>query len=76
MTGRVFPVLFALMLAPAVAHSDPASPDPQEQKSGAPAGAASPNVPPKLAARVRVLSVGHGRKSDTDNAVSVAVAAQ
>src|SRR5690349_17424661 len=39
------------MLAPAVARSDPASPDPQEPKSGAPAGAASPTVPPKLAER-------------------------
>jgi hypothetical protein len=34
------------------------------------------DVPAKLAARVRVLSVGHGRKSDADDAVSVAVAAQ
>jgi transposase len=34
------------------------------------------DVPAKLAARVRVLSVGHGRKSDTDDAVSVAVAAR
>jgi hypothetical protein len=33
-------------------------------------------VPAKLAARVRVLSVGHGRKSDPDDAVSVAVAAR
>ena len=33
------------------------------------------DVPAKLAARVRVLSVGHGRKSDADDAVSVAVAA-
>jgi transposase len=33
-------------------------------------------VPAKLAARVRVLSVGHGRKTDPDDAVSVAVAAQ
>ena len=33
------------------------------------------DVPAKLAARVRVLSVGHGRKSDPDDAVSVAVAA-
>jgi hypothetical protein len=32
-------------------------------------------VPAKLAARVRVLSVGHGRKNDPDDAVSVAVAA-
>ncbi len=30
----------------------------------------------KLAARVRVLSVGHGRKSDHGDAVSVAVAAR
>jgi transposase len=34
------------------------------------------DVPAKLAARVRVLSVGRGRKSDRDDAVSVAVAAQ
>jgi transposase len=34
------------------------------------------DVPAKLAARVRVLSVGHGRKSDPDDAVSVAVAAK
>ena len=34
------------------------------------------NVPAKLAARVRVLSVGHGRKSDPHDAVSVAIAAQ
>jgi transposase len=34
------------------------------------------DVPAKLAARVRVLSVGHGRKSDGDDAVSVAVAAR
>ena len=33
-------------------------------------------MPAKLAARVRVLSVGHGRKSDPDDAVSVAVAAR
>jgi transposase len=34
------------------------------------------DVPAKLAARVRVLSTGHGRKSDPADAVSVAVAAQ
>jgi transposase len=34
------------------------------------------DVPAKLAARVRVLSVGHGRKSDAHDAVSVAVAAR
>jgi transposase len=33
-------------------------------------------VPATLAARVRVLSVGHGRKSDPHDAVSVAVAAR
>ena len=33
-------------------------------------------VPAKLAARVRVLWVGHGRKSDPADAVSVAVAAR
>jgi transposase len=34
------------------------------------------DIPAKLAARVRVLSVGHGRKSDHGDAVSVAVAAR
>jgi hypothetical protein len=34
------------------------------------------DVPAKLAAWVRVLSVAHGRKSDPDDAVSVAVAAR
>jgi transposase len=34
------------------------------------------DLPAKLAARVRVLSVGHGRKSDLDDAVSVAVVAR
>jgi transposase len=34
------------------------------------------DVPAKLAARIRVLSVGHGRKSDPHDAVSVAVAAR
>ena len=34
------------------------------------------DVPAKLAARVRVLSVGHGRKSDPDDAVAVAGAAR
>jgi transposase len=34
------------------------------------------DVPATLAARVRVLSVGHGRNSDPDDAVSVAVAAR
>jgi transposase len=34
------------------------------------------DVPAKLAARVRVLSVGHGRKSDSDDAVSVAITAR
>jgi transposase len=33
------------------------------------------DVPAKLAARVRLLSAGHGRKSDPHDAVSVAVAA-
>jgi transposase len=33
-------------------------------------------VPAKLAARVRVLSTGHGRKSDPHDAVSAAVAAR
>jgi transposase len=34
------------------------------------------DVPAKLAARVRVLSTGHGRKSDPDDAISVAVTAR
>jgi transposase len=34
------------------------------------------DVPAKLATRVRVLSVGHGRKSDGDDAVSVAITAR
>jgi transposase len=34
------------------------------------------DVPAKLAARVRLLSVGHGRKSDPHDAISVAVAAE
>ena len=33
------------------------------------------DVPAKLAARARLLSVGHGRKSDPHDAVSVAIAA-
>jgi transposase len=33
------------------------------------------DVPAKLAARIRVFSKGHGRKTDVDDAVSVAVAA-
>jgi len=33
------------------------------------------DVPAKLAARTRLLSTGHGRKSDEDDALSVAVAA-
>ncbi|WP_323055478.1 IS110 family transposase, partial [Mycolicibacterium sp. J2] len=33
------------------------------------------DVPAKLAARVRLLSTGHGRKSDEADAVSVGVAA-
>lgn len=33
------------------------------------------DVPAKLAARVRLLSVGHGRKNDVADAVSVAIAA-
>lgn len=38
-------------------------------------GLAPVDVPAKLAARVRLLSTGHGRKSDEADAVSVAVAA-
>ena len=34
------------------------------------------DVPAKLAARVRVLSVGHGRKSDPHDAISVPIAAR
>ena len=34
------------------------------------------DLPAKLAARVRVLSVGHGRKSDPDDAISVAITAR
>jgi transposase len=34
------------------------------------------DVPAKLTTRVRVLSVGHGRKTDPDDAISVAVAAR
>ena len=33
------------------------------------------DVPAKLAARVRLLSTGHGRKSDVDDALSIAVVA-
>ena len=39
-------------------------------------GIAAVDVPAKLAARVRVLSTGHGRKNDDADATSVAVAAQ
>jgi len=38
-------------------------------------GVAVWDVPAKLAARVRLLSTGHGRKSDQDDALSVAVVA-
>jgi transposase len=38
-------------------------------------GIAVIDVPAKLAARVRLLSTGHGRKSDEADAVSVGVAA-
>jgi transposase len=34
------------------------------------------DVPAKLTTRVRVLLVGHGRKTDPDDAISVAVAAR
>jgi hypothetical protein len=50
-TGRVLSVVVALMLAPAVARSDPATPDPAAQQSTPPAGTAAPQVPPKLAER-------------------------
>jgi len=39
-------------------------------------GEAVVDVPPKLSARVRLLSTGHGRKTDTADAVSTAVAAR
>ncbi|WP_346280328.1 IS110 family transposase [Pseudonocardia sp.] len=39
-------------------------------------GIAAVDVPAKLAARVRVLSTGHGRKNDDADAISVAVAAR
>lgn len=39
-------------------------------------GIAVVDVPAKLAARVRLLSTGHGRKSDDADAVSVGIAAQ
>jgi transposase len=34
------------------------------------------DVPAKLAARVRMLSTGHGRKSDPDDAIAVAITAR
>src|SRR4051794_6903316 len=39
-------------------------------------GEAVVDVPPKLSARVRLLSTGHGRKTDAADAVSTAVAAR
>ena len=49
---------------------------------GGAAGRAAPrgrgrvvDVPAKLARRVRLLSIGHGRKSDPDDALSVGIAA-
>ena len=51
MTGRAVSVIVALILAPAVARSDTASPEPAPQQSTPPAGAAQPNVPPKLMER-------------------------
>ena len=33
------------------------------------------DVPPKLAARVRVFSQGHGRKTDRDDAISIGLVA-
>jgi hypothetical protein len=50
-TGRVLSVIVALMLAPAVARSDPASPDPADQQSGSASGTAMPQIPPKVAER-------------------------
>ena len=51
MTGRALSVVVALMLAPAMARSDPASPDPAEQQSGSASGTAMPQIPPKVAER-------------------------
>jgi hypothetical protein len=53
-TGRALVVLSAFMLAPAVARSDAASPEPAPQGS-APAGTATPQVPPKVAERTDFL---------------------
>jgi len=50
-TGRALSVVVALMLAPAMARSDPASPDPAEQQSGSASGTAMPQIPPKVAER-------------------------
>lgn len=49
--------------------------DPHKASWTAAAVDGSLQVPAKLAARVRLLSTGHGRKSDEADAVSVAVAA-
>jgi hypothetical protein len=49
-TGRALSVVVALMLAPAVARSEP-SPDPAEQKPGEASGTAAPAIPPKLMER-------------------------
>lgn len=51
MTGRVLSVVVSLMLAPAVARSDPGSPAPADQQSGSASGTAMPQVPPKVAER-------------------------
>ena len=50
MTGRALVVLAAFTLAPAVARSDAASPEPAPQGSAS-AGTAMPQVPPKLTER-------------------------
>ncbi len=78
MTGRALVVLAAFTLAPAVARSDAASPEPAPQGS-APAGTAMPQVPPKLAERtdfmltLTTLDALHkkGMMSDEDYAAAL-----
>ncbi len=79
MTGRALSVVVALMLAPALARSDPPSPDPAEQKPGESSGTAMPQVPPKLAERtdfmltLTTLDALHkkGMMSDEDYAAAL-----
>src|SRR5712671_5613974 len=57
-TGRALSVFVALMLAPALARSDPPSPDPaaeQGSSGGSSSGSAMPKVPPKVAERTDFL---------------------